>query len=86
MPDRRLLHRARSARAAVVASTTLGTVTALLLAAQAWLLASILARGFAGDGLDPVRGALIALLVVGARPCGGGVVVGGDRGTLLGAA
>ncbi len=64
MPDRRLLHRARSARVAVVASAALGTVTALLLAAQAWLLASVLARGFAGDGLDAVREALIALLVV----------------------
>ena len=64
MPDRRLLHRARSARAAVVASAGLGTLTALLLVAQAWLLAEVLARGFDGDGLAAVRGALIALLAV----------------------
>jgi len=47
-----------------VASAGLGTLTALLLAAQAWLLAEVLARGFDGEGLAAVRGALIALLVV----------------------
>src|SRR4051812_16000265 len=52
------MRRARSARAAVVAAVVLGVMTALLLIAQAWLLARAVA------GTDRTRAALGALLGV----------------------
>ena len=52
------MRRARSARAAVAAAVVLGAVTALLLIAQAWLLAGVIA------GPDRSRDALVALLAV----------------------
>jgi len=52
------MRRARSARAAVAAAVVLGAVTALLLIAQAWLLAGVIADP------DRSRDALVALLAV----------------------
>ena len=60
--DRRLLRRARSARAAVAAAVALGIATATLLVVQAWLLAAVVAGAFAGAAASD--GALVALFVV----------------------
>ena len=60
--DRRLLARARSARAAVAACVLMGVLTALLVVAQAWLIAALLASAFTGTGA--VGGGLAALLAV----------------------
>src|SRR5262249_41039437 len=60
--DPRLLRRARSARTAIAASVTLGVLTALLVVAQACLLALVIARTVAGAEVG--RGAWAALLAV----------------------
>jgi ATP-binding cassette subfamily C protein CydCD len=57
-----LLRHARSARAAIGASVALGVAAALLVVAQACLLALVIARTVAGEAVP--RAALIALLVV----------------------
>ena len=63
--DRRLLGYARSTRTFLLVSVALGTGSALLIVAQAWLLADLVARAFLGGRtLDQLRAPLIALLVV----------------------
>lgn len=66
--DPRLLRRAREARAALVADAVLGTVSALLVLAQAVLLADVAARSFDGASLhDVVRPLVLLAAVVCAR-------------------
>ena len=63
--DPRLLRHARAARAFIAVCVVLGCVTALLVVAQAWLLAEIVAESFAhGRGLESLGGPLAALLAV----------------------
>jgi thiol reductant ABC exporter CydD subunit len=63
--DPRLLHHARATRTFLFASVALGCVAALLIVAQAWLLADIVARAFiGGDGTSALRTPLILLLLV----------------------
>jgi len=63
--DPRLLRYARATRAYLVVVVVLGAVTAVLVIAQAGLLARLLAGAFAdGEGLPALRGPLAALLVV----------------------
>jgi ATP-binding cassette, subfamily C, bacterial CydD len=64
--DPRLLRRARAARIALVADALLGVVAALLVLAQAALLARVVARSFDGATLDDVVAplALLAAVVV----------------------
>jgi thiol reductant ABC exporter CydD subunit len=63
--DPRLLRYARATRAFLLASVSLGVVSAVLIVAQAWLLADVVSRAFrGGEGLAQLRGPLIALLVV----------------------
>ena len=52
MLDGRLVRRARSVRALLAADVVLGVVAALLVLAQAVLLAQVAARGFEGASLD----------------------------------
>jgi thiol reductant ABC exporter CydD subunit len=59
--DRRLLQRAREARVALAADAVLGVLAALLVLAQAVLLAHVAARSFAGASLHEVAGPLVAL-------------------------
>jgi thiol reductant ABC exporter CydD subunit len=66
--DPRLLRRAREARVALVADTVLGTVSALLVLAQAVLLADVAARSFDGASLhEVVRPLALLAAVVAAR-------------------
>ena len=63
--DPRLLHHARATRPYLLLSVVLGTVTALLIVAQAWLLATAVAGAFLdGQGLGDLGGAVWALLAV----------------------
>ncbi len=63
--DPRLLRYARATRTFIVASIALGAVSALLIIAQAWLLADVIAGAFAGGkGLAQLRVPLEALLAV----------------------
>jgi thiol reductant ABC exporter CydD subunit len=63
--DPRLLRYARATRPFLLASVLLGTLSALLIVAQAWLLAEVVSRAFrGGEGLAQLRGPLTALLVV----------------------
>ncbi|HTA33214.1 MAG TPA: thiol reductant ABC exporter subunit CydD [Solirubrobacteraceae bacterium] len=63
--DPRLLHYARATRTFLVASVALGVLAALLIVAQAWLLADVVARAFlGGEGASALRTPLILLLVV----------------------
>jgi thiol reductant ABC exporter CydD subunit len=62
--DPRLLRRAREARVALVADTLLGVVSALLVLAQAVLLADVAARSFDGASLQEVARPLVLLGVV----------------------
>jgi ATP-binding cassette, subfamily C, bacterial CydD len=62
--DPRLLRRARAVRALLVADTVLGVVTALLVLAQAVLLARVAARAFGGSSLADVTWPLGALVTV----------------------
>jgi thiol reductant ABC exporter CydD subunit len=59
--DRRLLQRAREARIALAADAVLGVLAALLVLAQAVLLAHVAARSFAGASLHEVAGPVVAL-------------------------
>jgi thiol reductant ABC exporter CydD subunit len=62
--DPRLLDRARPARTALAADAALGLVAALLVLAQAVLLARIAARGFDGAALSALTDSVVVLLVV----------------------
>jgi len=62
--DRRLLSRARAVRALLVADTLLGLVMALLVLAQAVLLARVAARAFGGASLEDVARPLVAFVIV----------------------
>src|SRR5437870_4825940 len=63
--DRRQTERSRAARSSMSVTAGLGLLTALLLVAQAWLIASVVAA--AVDSHDPpgaLEGALVVLLLV----------------------
>jgi thiol reductant ABC exporter CydD subunit len=62
--DPRLLQRAREARLALVADAAVGVVAALLVLAQAVLLADVVARSFDGASLRGVVRPLVLLCVV----------------------
>jgi ATP-binding cassette subfamily C protein CydCD len=63
--DPRLLEYARSTRAYLVLSVGVGGATALLVIAQAWLIATVVADAFvAHRGLTALRAPLLALLAV----------------------
>jgi thiol reductant ABC exporter CydD subunit len=62
--DRRLLQRAREARTALAMDAVLGMVAALLVLAQAVLLAHVAARSFDGASLHDVRRPLALLCAV----------------------
>jgi ATP-binding cassette, subfamily C, bacterial CydD len=62
--DPRLLHRAREARVALVADAVLGVVAALLVLAQAVLLAHVAARSFEGASLREVAVPLVVMVAV----------------------
>lgn len=47
----RLLERSAPVRRLLLLGAFLGTVTAILIVAQAWLIATVIARGFAGEGV-----------------------------------
>ena len=63
--DARLLRHARATRPFLLASVGLGVLSALLIVAQAWLLADVVSRAFrGGEGLTRLRAPLAALLLV----------------------
>jgi ATP-binding cassette, subfamily C, bacterial CydD len=62
--DRRLLHRARAVRVLLVADVALGVAMALLVLAQAVLLARVAARSFSGASLAAVATPLLLLVAV----------------------
>ncbi len=63
--DPRLLGHAPATRSFIASAVTIGAASALLVIAQAWLLAEIISAAFAaGKGLAHVRGALEALLCI----------------------
>ncbi len=63
--DPRLLRYARATRAFLAVSVGLGTLSGLLILAQAWLLADVVSRAFSGArGPSQLSGPLLALLVV----------------------
>jgi ATP-binding cassette, subfamily C, bacterial CydCD len=62
--DPRLTRHVRAARPFLIAASALGVVSALLVIAQAWLLADVVAGAFAGDGLAILTPALTVLLGV----------------------
>jgi thiol reductant ABC exporter CydD subunit len=63
--DPRLLRLGRGVRAHLVVTVVLGGITALLVIAQAWLLADVIARAFDGSiSVADVRAPLTALLLV----------------------
>lgn len=63
--ERRLLQRAREARVALAADAVIATVAALLVLAQAVLLANVAARSFAGASLHAVVRPLVLFCAVG---------------------
>ena len=79
--DRRLLERAHEARTALVADAILGVVAALLVLAQAVLLAEVAARSFDGASLHDVLRplALLAAVVCARAAAGWGFEVVGRR-------
>ena len=63
--DPRLLHYAHTTRRFLVVAVAIGGITALLLIAQAWLIAHVVAGAFLDHRtLESLRGALLALLAV----------------------
>ena len=62
--DPRLLGRARATRGYLVAGAATGSVTALLIIAQAWLLATGIAGSFATHDLTAIRAVVAPLVVV----------------------
>jgi thiol reductant ABC exporter CydD subunit len=79
--DPRLLRRARAARILLVADAALGATSALLVLAQAVLLATVAARGFDGASLEDVASplALLVAVVVGRAGAAWGFEVAGRR-------
>ena len=79
--DRRLLRRARAVRVAVACDVVLGLVAALLVLAQAVLLADVAARSFDGASLAQVTRPLelLALVVAARAAAAWGFVVVGRR-------
>ena len=74
MIDRRLVRRARPVRVLLGADAALGVVAALLVLAQAVLLARVAARGFEGVSLDDLTVPLVLLVL--AAACRGAVAWG----------
>jgi ATP-binding cassette, subfamily C, bacterial CydD len=72
--DHRLAHRARAVRGLLAADAALGAAAALLVLAQAVLLARVAARGFEGQGLAELTVPLLLLVAVAA--CRGAAVWG----------
>jgi thiol reductant ABC exporter CydD subunit len=64
--DPRLVHRVRAVRALLVADAVFGVLAALLVLAQAVLLARVAARGFEGAGLGELTLPLVLLVAVAA--------------------
>lgn len=62
--DPRLLRRARPVRALLVAGVLIGTGTAILVVAQAWLLANSIGTTFDSRDAGPALAALPALLII----------------------
>ncbi len=63
--DPRLLRYARATQTFLIASVALGSLGALLIVAQAWLLAEVVAGAFVhGEGLAQLRTAIVGLLAV----------------------
>ncbi len=63
--DQRLLRYARATRSFLFVSISLGALGALLIVAQAWLLADVVSRAFiGGSSLDRLRAPLSALFVI----------------------
>jgi thiol reductant ABC exporter CydD subunit len=63
--DARLLRYARATRVFLFASVLLGVLSAMLIVAQAWLLADVVSQAFVGgEAWAQLKGPLIALLVV----------------------
>jgi thiol reductant ABC exporter CydD subunit len=63
--DRRLLEYARATRTFLFLSVAIGVLSVLLIVAQAWLLADIVARAFLGGrDLEQLKAPLLALLLV----------------------
>jgi len=62
--DPRLARRARSVRRLLAVDTAIGLAAALLVLAQAVLIADVAASGFAGASLEEVRAPLAALVLV----------------------
>jgi ATP-binding cassette subfamily C protein CydD len=62
--DPRLLQRARAVRGLLAADAALGVLAALLVLAQAMLLARVAARGFEGESLSELTLPLLLLVVV----------------------
>jgi thiol reductant ABC exporter CydD subunit len=63
--DARLLRYARATRVFLFASVLLGVLSAMLIVAQAWLLADVVSHAFlGGEAWAQLKGPLIALLVV----------------------
>jgi len=63
--DPRLARYARATRAFVVVSVSLGIASALLIVAQAWLVADVVSRAFlGGEGLAQLKAPMTALLAV----------------------
>ena len=63
--DPRLLQRSAVVRRHLGFSIVLGTVTALLIVAQAWLVATLISRGFEGQGVGgAIAGTLVGAAVV----------------------
>jgi ATP-binding cassette subfamily C protein CydD len=62
--DPRLLRRARAARVVLAADAALGILAALLVLAQAVLIATVAARAFGGASLDDVTPQLVLLVAV----------------------
>jgi ATP-binding cassette, subfamily C, bacterial CydD len=64
--DPRLLHRARDVRVMLAADAALGVLAALMVLAQAVLLARVASGGFAGESLDDLTVPLVLLVAVAA--------------------
>ena len=63
--DARLLRHARATRPFLLTSVSLGVLSALLIVAQAWLLADVVSRASrGGEGLARLRAPLATLLLV----------------------
>ena len=63
--DPRLLRYARATRAFLGLSVVLGVVSALLVVAQAWLIAEVVSKSFLGhEDLSQLQDQLLALLAV----------------------